>query len=341
MIIQHKINEHGIRERLFQLEDADYAIVTNETLRTELRQFYDKVNPVHLDILHWPDNRPSFTYNGAMPAVAYINNAIRANHDIYTKEYGDDLPAVRFVDGRHYPLLNVTLSLRKAANAEPAVAQPEPAVKPCTDVHSMTDFRPLLSTKGVLRLFPGCFYDGPDLKFVSNRHESPAKAYIRTLAMQYMMQVIIPNALLYYGLGGTTVKGIDPKFVMDALDYCMTTSKSETSKAYWEAFKADEEQYKAVKDRYNLYVVGFLSDRKTALAADHRYFLDKFLKKLDLTDTKTVRKSKNTDEVSKLLERMKTEPELKTASKRKLVEMGLSQRLALQFMKARSVKCKD
>ena len=324
MIIQHKINEHGIRERLFRLEDADYAIITNETLRTELRQFYDRDNPVHLDTLPLPDSRPSFLYGGALPAVERINNAIRTNHDIYTKEYGD-LPAVRFVDGRHYPLFNVTISLRKAANAEPVATEADD-----DDDEAMM----LLSTRRVLAKFPGYLYDGYEFKFRSNYHPSPAQGYIDTLLKQYLMQIIIPNALLYHHLSGNKLR-VEPTSVIKAINYCMTTGKSETAKAYWDEYKTNhKDELKAACNIYDLYAVNLTRDGK-AIDDGHRYFLDKHLRKLDTAKLDKFRRGKNSDELAKLLDRMKTEPELKTASKRKLMEMGVSQRLALAFMKAR------
>lgn len=329
MIIQHKINEHGIRERLFQLEDADYANIANETLRTELRQFYDQPNPVHLDTLPLPDSRPSFIYGGAFPAVELINNAIRANHDTYANEYKNGhingLPAVRFVDGRHYEMPALNLSLRKAAPVDAAVSEPDDG-----DEEAMM----LLSTRRVLAKYPDYLYDGYEFKFRSNRHPSPAQGYIGTLLKQYLMQIIIPNALLYHHLSGNKLQ-VKPQSVIKAINYCMTTGKSETAKAYWEDYKANNrDEVKAACNIYDLYASNLTRDNKV-LDEGHRYFLDKHLRKLDVGKLDKFRRGKNTDELAKLLDRMKTEPELKTASKRKLMEMGISQRLALAFMKAR------
>ena len=206
---------------------------------------------------------------------------------------------------------------------KPAERTPERKLKPIED--SMA----LLSTGRILRIVaPGEYYDGPEFKFLSNRHPSPADKFIRRLATEYMMNVIIPNALLArdygFSVGGETA--------MAALDYCMRTGKKRESVAHWEAYLAREDQSEQTR-LFSFYVDGVKSDG-TPVEADHRCFFKKFVD-LKIKDAKPRRKSRTESAVDALLERMKKEPELRTISHRKLMESGISNRVARMFMKVR------
>lgn len=205
-----------------------------------------------------------------------------------------------------------------------------------------SDWAMLISTRKVVAKFPGYYYDGAEFKFLSNRHPSPARGYMHALACEYIKGIIIPNALLYYHLSGSNnTKCIPTSSVEAALDYCMTTGKSATAKDAWLDFKTnDTAKYDEVIGVYKFYVDNVKRDG-TAVAKDRRCFFDKYVNtqlKTTQDDLTKFRKSKHTDEVQKLLERMETEPELKTASRRALIAMGITDRLARQFMAARTLK---
>lgn len=205
----------------------------------------------------------------------------------------------------------------------------------------VTDFKALLSTRQMLKCINIAYYTGLEFKFESNRHPSPAKAYIATLAQTYVMQVLIPNALI----AKQYKKQIDTEAVKKALDYCMTTGKSQKSVEYWTEFvQTDRDSYIEVLQKFWFYVYDIKRDG-TQVEASHRCYLDKYIdKKTDGANSvysgerKAFRKSKNQDEVQKLVERMANEPELKTASHRRLMELGITNRIARQFMKARTMK---
>ena len=111
----------------------------------------------------------------------------------------------------------------------------------------ITNYQALISTRKLLKAIGGnLYYDGPIFKFESNRHHSPADAYLGTLAKQYMMQVVIPNVLLAKKFGWFIVG----RSAIEALDYCMTTGKCQRAKDSWERFKNDDKMMTPIKDIY-------------------------------------------------------------------------------------------
>lgn len=194
---------------------------------------------------------------------------------------------------------------------------------------ALTEFQDLLSTGKLLRrVAPGAYYDGPEFKFLSNRHPSPAQRFIPVLASRYMMNVIIPNSLLAREYGFIVGK----ETAMRALDYCMRTGKKPGAVGFWEEYVAsgrNSAQYRL----FSFYVDGIKADG-TEVPREKRCFFKKFVD-LKLKDAKPRRKSRNCSKVEELLERMKKEPELRAMSHRQLMASGISDRAARLFMKAR------
>lgn len=191
------------------------------------------------------------------------------------------------------------------------------------------EFHYLISTRKLLGFLGVDYYDGPEFKFLSNRHPSPAESYIPTLAKEYMMQLVVPNALIALKHG----KVFSLESAMSALDHCMTTGKSQESVLYWQALKADASRMNPILEKYTFYVLGKRRDGRD-IEADHRCYFDKYVS-LKAKDAKTFKKSRNQDVVDGLLKRMESEPELKTMSHRQLMAAGISDRPARMFMEAR------
>lgn len=222
------------------------------------------------------------------------------------------------------------------APAESKEAQEAPA-EPESE-YDITDYRTMLSTRAMLKAIGDVYYDGLEFKFQSNRHPSPARAYILPLAKEYMMQVIIPNALIAKKFR----KRIDPVAVKRAIHHCMTCGKSEASIAAWKELAHDHAA--EILDKYWFYVLDMNRDG-SEVPSDRRCYLEKFVdtrnagtKSVYAGERKQFRKSKNQDAVQELLNRMEAEPELRTASHRRLMELGVSDRTARLFMKARTLK---
>lgn len=229
---------------------------------------------------------------------------------------------------------------RKADDSEePAEEAPvEPKEAPAESEYDIADYRTLLSTRAMLKAIGDVYYDGLEFKFQSNRHPSPARAYILPLAKEYMMQVIIPNALIAKKFR----KRIDPVAVKRAIHHCMTCGKSEASIASWKELA--REHAAEILDKYWFYVLDMNRDG-SEVPSDRRCYLEKFVdtrnagtKSVYAGERKQFRKSKNQDAVEELLSRMEAEPELRTASHRRLMELGVSDRTARLFMKARNLK---
>lgn len=223
--------------------------------------------------------------------------------------------------------------------AEEAPEEPEEAPEtPAESDYDITDYRTLLSTRAMLKAIGDVYYDGLEFKFQSNRHPSPARAYILPLAKEYMMQVIIPNALIAKKFR----KRIDPVAVKRAIHHCMTCCKSEASIAAWKELA--REHAAEILDKYWFYVLDMNRDG-SSVPSDRRCYLEKFVdtrnagtKSVYGGERKQFRKSKNQDAVEELLSRMEVEPELRTASHRRLMELGVTNRTARLFMKARNLK---
>ena len=214
----------------------------------------------------------------------------------------------------------------------------EASETPAESEYDITDYRTLLSTRAMLKAIGDVYYDGLEFKFQSNRHPSPARAYILPLAKEYMMQVIIPNALIAKKFR----KRIDPVAVKRAIHHCMTCGKSEASIAAWKELAHDHAA--EILDKYWFYVLDMNRDG-SEVPSDRRCYLEKFVdtrnagtKSVYAGERKQFRKSKNQDAVQELLNRMEAEPELRTASHRRLMELGISGRTARLFMKARILK---
>lgn len=199
----------------------------------------------------------------------------------------------------------------------------EPTYPDITDPKAFTSTR-----KTLIAIGGNIVYDGPEFKFESDKHRSPARDYIPRLCKNYLMQVVIPNVLLSKKFRhGTTFDT-----VFNAVDHCMTVRKSLKSQEFWTEFKGSDD-IQEIKDAINFYVFNKKRDG-TEVDGLHRCYFDKFVNLNCKTQTK-FKKGKLDEEVDKLIKRAETEPELKTMSKRELVEKGISQRLALMFMKKR------
>lgn len=202
---------------------------------------------------------------------------------------------------------------------------------------TITDFKALTSTRKLLKAIGGkLYYDGPDFKFESNRHQSPADSYIITLAKQYLMKVIIPNVLLAKKFGWFT----EGPLALKALNYCMVTGKCKRAIEAWDKYVRDNDASRPIIELYNLYATNIKRDG-TEVEKSRQWYFDKFVN-LKCKDNKTkFRKGKTQDVVAELLVRMDSESELKTASHRELMKMGISNLTARQFMKARRIKKGD
>ena len=213
---------------------------------------------------------------------------------------------------------------------EPKVEEPEET----KEQEKLENWEALLSTRRIVSMTGATLYDGPDFKFRSNLHPSPSAKAIDALAKYYTMNVIIPNALLaLHLLGKKSEVCWDGKCFGKALMHCMTTGKAQKSVDAWNDYVKDTEG-KSLLRLWNKYVAN-MDENGEAIAPDHRWYFKKFIDKRCQSNTSKFRKSKNQDELQKLLERMKTEPELRTATHRKLLDMGITNRLARQFEKAR------
>lgn len=198
----------------------------------------------------------------------------------------------------------------------------------------LDNWEALLSTRRIVAMTGATLYDGPVFKFRSNLHPSPSAGAIDALAKDYTMNVIIPNALLALHLLGKKAEVCwDGSCFGKALRHCMTTGKAQKSIDAWDEYVKVTEG-KSLLRLWNKYVAN-MDDNGNPIPADRRWYFKKFIDLRCKENTSKFRKSKNQDELQNLLERMKSEPELKTASHRRLIELGLSGHLARQFMKAR------
>jgi hypothetical protein len=212
----------------------------------------------------------------------------------------------------------------------PATPQ-EPTAAP---VHreSIKEFRLLLSTRKLLGYLGVDYYEGQEFKFLSNRHPAPAESYVPTLAKEYMMKVIIPNALL----ADKHWKKIPLETAVEALDYCMRTGKTPGAVQFWEQMRNDPGKMNPVLEKYTFYVLGKRRDGRD-IEADHRCYFDKYVS-LKGKDAPKFKRGKNQDVVDSLLKRMESEPALKTMSHRQLMAAGITNRVARLFMAARKGK---
>jgi hypothetical protein len=191
------------------------------------------------------------------------------------------------------------------------------------------DFKYLLSTRKLLGFLGVNYYDGPEFKFMGNRHPSPAEPYVPTLAKEYLMQLIVPNALIALKHGKT----FTVETAMLALDHCMTSGKSPESVVYWQSVRSDQSRLNPIVEKYMFYVLGKTRDGRD-VKADHRCYFEKYVA-LKVKKAKKFKKSRNQEVVEGLLKRMESEPELKSMSHRQLMAAGISGRPARMFMEAR------
>lgn len=243
---------------------------------------------------------------------------------------------INAIDGNNQYYFRKDDDAEEPAEEAPVESKEAPA-EPESE-YDITDYKTLLSTRAMLKAIGDVYYDGLEFKFQSNRHPSPARAYILPLAKEYMMQVIIPNALIAKKFR----KRIDPVAVKKAIHHCMTCSKSEASIEAWKELA--REHAAEILDKYWFYVLDMNRDG-SEVPSDRRCYLEKFVdtrnagtKSVYAGERKQFRKSKNQDAVQELLNRMEAEPELRTASHRRLMELGISGRTARLFMKARILK---
>lgn len=197
--------------------------------------------------------------------------------------------------------------------------------------------RCLTSTDALVKQL-GAKWDGPRFRFNCQLHRSPYPRFLKKLALMYMHEVIIPNALISYELGRMP----DDSW-MDALDYCMRTNKSPGSVASWEEAKADPCVTREAEEDYRFFVLGLKRDG-TAQGAGKPWPIRKYIKlpKIHFTmktrgepEKKKRKKSRNQIEAEKLLERSKTEQELLSMNREELMKIGISQRTADAFIKLR------
>lgn len=80
-----------------------------------------------------------------------------------------------------------------------------------------------------------------------------------------------------------------------------------------------------------------MEENGTPIPYDRQWYFRKFVEQRCMGNSSKFRKSNPQDALQQLLERMKSEPELKTATGRRLVELGLSDTLGRQFMNARAL----
>ena len=213
---------------------------------------------------------------------------------------------------------------------EPKVENPEET----KEQERLDNWEALLSTRRIVAMTGATLYDGPEFKFRSNLHPSPSAGAIDALAKDYTMNVIIPNALLALHLLGRKSEAMwDGECFVKAIRYCMTTGKAQKSIDAWEEYLRSTNG-ESIINLWKKYVLN-KDENGNPIPADRRWYFKKFIDLRCKGNTSKFRKSKNQDELQNLLERMKSEPELKTASHRRLIELGLSGHLARQFMKAR------
>ena len=193
------------------------------------------------------------------------------------------------------------------------------------------NFKALLSTRRMARTLGVHYGRDDECRFDGCHNRSPSASFIPILAMKYMRSVIIPNALF------AVKNGVEPGDLwMPALDYCMTTRKSKESAARWETEKADGDTLAEARRIYEYYVHGKMDDGGIM---KKRYCFDGYLNKTmpDKFEIRSVPRKKTNAElaVDELLKRMETEAGLKTASRRDLIKLGIPERTANLFLKAR------
>lgn len=277
--------------------------------------------------------------NADLPLVRKVNSIIeilniritQMREAYFNNRRDGDIGAKYDLETKQFCIYNTSVTHNSASpSKEPEAATTEHST-PQSKV--ITDYQALIRTRKMLKTIDGSlYYDGPVFKFESSRHQSPADAYLGTLAKQYMMLIIIPNVLLAKKFGWVTIG----KAAMSALDYCMTTGKCQRAKDSWERFKNDDKMMPPIKDIYNFYAANTKRD-KTPIEKDRQWYFDKFINLKCKENTTKFRKGKTQDAVDDLLARMENEPELKTASHRRLMEMGISNLAARHFMQARLV----
>ncbi len=324
MILKNFQDQNGEWHDACILEDFDIEMFSKTPFASALETLRRAVvvgkliNP-HALIYTFPEDNSSVNAMLSMLRNRYTNlknaffnskykvNAIDANNQYYFHKDTDDAPV----------------------NTEQKAEQ-------CTST-AIDNWEALLSTRKIIALTGAAVYDGPEFKFRSNLHPSPAANAIDALAKDYAMNVIIPNALLALKLlGKNSTAYWAGNCFGKAIRHCMTTGKAEKSVEAWEAY-LEETGGKALSALWNKYVAN-LDAEGNPIPVDHQWYFNKYVD-LRCKDNKTkFRKGKNQDAVAELLKRMETEQELKTASRRKLMEMGISERLAQLFMKARTLK---
>lgn len=324
MILKNFQDQNGEWHDACILEDFDIEMFTKtpfsnavETLRRAV-VVGKLINP-HALIYTFPKDNSSVNAMLGMLRTRYVNlkneffnsgykvNAIDANNCYYFHKDTDDA------------------TLKAEQNTEQSTST------------AIDNWEALLSTRRIVAMTGATIYDGPEFKFKSNRRESPAAGAIDGLAKSYTMDVIIPNALLAMHLLGKKANAYwDGKCFGKALRYCMTTGKAQKSIDAWEAYLKETEG-KELSRLWNQYVAN-IDKNGEEIADDHKWYFKKYVDMRCKSNTTKFRKSKNDDELKKLLDRMTTETELKTASRRRLVELCYSETLARRFMKARNLK---
>ena len=327
MILKNFQDQYGEWHDAMQLEDFDIDMFAKTPFANALESLRRAViigkpiNP-HALVYGFPENNSTVNAMLSMLRTRYAN----LKNEFFNSGY-----KVNAIDAnnRYY--------FHKDTDDAPVKTEKEPVKTEQAKVDYIDNWEALLSTRKIIALTGATVYDGPEFKFKSNLHPSPAAGAIDALAKDYAMNVIIPNALLALKLlGKASTLRWDGKCFGKAIRHCMTTGKAEKSVEAWEAY-LEETGGKALSALWNKYVAN-LDAEGNPIPADHQWYFNKYVD-LRCKDNKTkFRKGKNQDALNELLKRMETETELKTASRRKLMEMGISERLAQLFMKARTLK---
>lgn len=298
-------------KRLYTAEEEDFPVLPYQAISDLKAKYLGKETAV-FHKLDYKDNQSIWSENTAK----ILNNKAKTLLDYFFM-----CCKVKNVKGTVLCLRNGECSWLDESTKPKK--EEEPTYPDITDPKAFTSTR-----KTLIAIGGNIVYDGNEYKFESDKHRSPAREYIPRLCKTYLMQVVIPNALLSKKFRhGTTFDT-----VFNAVDHCMTVRKSLRSQEFWREFK-ESDDIQEIKDAINFYVFDKKRDG-SAVDSQHRCYFDKFVNLNCNTQTK-FKKGKLDEEVDKLIERMKDEPELGTASYRQLREMGISDRLARLFMKKR------
>lgn len=137
------------------------------------------------------------------------------------------------------------------------------------------------------------------------------------------MNIIKPNSLDAMHLLGRKSGGIWRKASFPhGLQHCMPTGKASNSNEAWNEYM-NTIQIKSVIHLWKRNETN-MEENGPPIPYDRQWYFRKFVDLRCMGNSSKFRKSPPQDELQKFLERMKSERELKTATGRRLVELGLS-----------------